>query len=1038
MSVSYRKDTKMGKKTLFCLIILFLVSLTLFSSCAKDNYGFFVSKLAPSDVARPTVHIINPDSEVRGVWIASVFNIDYPSKTDLSADELKAEIDDILDTCAENGLNTVFFQVRPSCDALYKSDIFPISKVLSSDGKLTFDPLEYIVAEGHRRNIFIHAWVNPLRITLNSHDIDSLSEDSPARKNPDWTVAYDDGKLYFNPGIPEVRELVCDGIREIVTRYDVDGIVFDDYFYPYPVYDNSGAIAEFGDADEFLRYGQDFSDIADWRRDNINKLVKSVYETVHSIDPDCDFGVSPFGVWQNDDGTNGGSESKNLEAYNSLYCDALAWINGGYIDYISPQIYWKSDDSTSSFDIITKWWNAQLDGTDVKLYVSHAAYRYEDGNWENPSGELASQISFARSEKAYRGSISYGYDEIKRNINGAGDDIKAAYKDEIIYTDIQSNGKGVEVISPASGTVTSAGSTYLVGSADPYYPLTMNGKKVSQTKSGYFNVYTSLSEGENKFVFSQNGIEYVYTVTKKTGGNTAENMNADPVTISLSVTETYPKSNVITDEDILWVSCTAPYGSTVEAEIGGVITRLSPLEAPKVTYSANGYIAVSYGANAALPVAPDGEVLDCGNIKYTVSVDTESASSEGSPVRIMGNGAKLAVTAISDYTELKISESSLYYNDYTIQSKGMCDYIVSQRGGYYKLRMGGYVKETSVEETDLFPADKIKIEQVTVSSSVNSTLIRLKCKDNPVYNGCIDETGRFVVTFYNIDAKSAPEAVIEPNPLIKSAETVRLDDKVRYSFELYDILNFYGFDLYYEDGYTVVTLKNPISIDLNSDFPLTGIKVHLDAGHGGNDPGALGAMSGSATYNEKDVNLAIVLKAAEYLLSLGADVTLTRESDETVELMSRARYLEENNPDLFISIHQNSMDYSNDPRAVHGTLALWCMDAGRLLSATVGEEVSRALCRNYEGDRYQMLAACRNPKFPSALIEVGYMTSVEEYEQITKSSEIEKAAWGIADGVLRYFEKQAGFIKLSGEKSNVADGEKTNEKDALSDVQNLP
>ena len=131
------------------------------------------------------------------------------------------------------------------------------------------------------------------------------------------------------------------------------------------------------------------------------------------------------------------------------------------------------------------------------------------------------------------------------------------------------------------------------------------------------------------------------------------------------------------------------------------------------------------------------------------------------------------------------------------------------------------------------------------------------------------------------------------------------------------------------------------------------------------------------------------------------------------------------------------MDYSNDPRAVHGTLALWCMDAGRLLSAAVGKEVSRALCRNYEGDRYQMLAVCRNPKFPSALIEVGYMTSVEEYEQITKSSEIEKAARGIADGVLQYFKKHGEFIKLSDEKSNAADAEKTNMKDSLSDGQTL-
>ena len=169
-------------------------------------------------------HLIDPDSEVRGVWIASVWNLDYPSRTDLSADELRAELDEILEVCAENGLNTLFFQVRPAADALYESDLFPVSAALSTSGELTFDPLRYLVNTARPRNIRVYAWVTPLRATLTGTDPEALPDGHPAKEHPEWTVAYADGKLYFNAGLPEVRQLVADGVREIVTRYDVDGV----------------------------------------------------------------------------------------------------------------------------------------------------------------------------------------------------------------------------------------------------------------------------------------------------------------------------------------------------------------------------------------------------------------------------------------------------------------------------------------------------------------------------------------------------------------------------------------------------------------------------------------------------------------------------------------------------------------------------------------------------------------------------------------------------------------------------------------------
>lgn len=988
----------------FLLAIILIITL---SGCNKD-FDDTNNEMENDLGSTPLVGIINPDSEVRGVWIASTYNIDYPSKTDLSAAELKAELDSILDTCTEVGLNTIFFQVRPTADALYASDIFPVSSVLNSSGALPFDPLDYLVTEGHRRNIYVHAWVNPLRVTMNSHDIDALPEMSPARKNPDWVVPYDDGKLYFNAGIPEVWQLVADGVEEIVKKYDVDGIVFDDYFYPYPVYDENGIQIEFDDIEEFEKYGAEYENIGDWRRDNINKMVKLCYETVHATDPDCVFGISPYGVWQNNDGTNGGSNTSSFEAYKSLYCDATAWIDGGYIDYICPQIYWEFGTTVSPYDTVLRWWNTALDGSSVKLYVAHASYRYEEGEWTSPEGELTEQITFARSEKYYRGSISYGYDEIKRNIRGAADDLKAAYKNEIIYTDIVSSGAEVSVNSPLSGSVMTSDKTYIIGQSDPYYPLTVNGEKVGRTKSGYFSLYVTLKKGENKFVFEQNDKTYEYTLTYSTSTGTTSETKKEPTIIdSLSVVSTYPSSSVATAESTVWVSCVAPYGSSVNVTIGGITTYLPALEQPKQTWTANGYVGVIYGANITLPKAADGEIIDCGNIQYTAYHAHGTMTATGANVRVLGKNALIAVRATVDYANLKISESSSYYNDYTVQSEGMTDYAVSLLDGYYKLRMGGYISIDEAEETtDISSRDPAKISSVTVTSGEDETHITLECADNLPYNGCIED-GRFVVTFYNADAETAPEARMTDNPLFKSCTVVRLDDKVRYSFELYDVANFYGFDLHYTDDTIVVTLRNPVKLDLDSDTPLSGIHIVLDAGHGGYDNGASGANKNAS---EKDLNLSIVLSAAEKLRTLGADVTLSRADDTAVALAERMDLLEQLEPDLCVSIHQNSMNYNVDITRVRGTLALWCMDGGLLLSDTVGRAMAESLGRNYRGNAYQALALCRNPKFPAALIETGFITSVEEYEQISSVGGIESAAEGVVKGILDYYKKQAEYI----------------------------
>ena len=367
--------------------------------------------------------------EMRGLWIASVGNIDFPSAQNLSAKALAGELDAIVDFAAACGMNAILFQVRPAADALYASAIFPPSVYVSGRAGAppdeNFDCLSYLTAAAHRKQIEVHAWINPLRAGSGSpaHPFDrrTLAETSPAARHPAWTVEYADGRLYFDPGIPAVRALVAAGVREICENYDVDGIVFDDYFYPYPV---EGAL--FDDADTYKTYGGDFADLGDFRRENVRKLVRLCYDTVKAADPAIRFGVSPFGIWKNDTGR--GVVTRGAEGYADIYCDALSFAEGGYVDYLAPQIYWTFDHSAAPFFVLADFWDRALEGSGVDLYIGHGIYRYADGSF--PRGELTAQVLAARELSACRGGLYYGYGALRANAGGVLDEIRVLFSED--------------------------------------------------------------------------------------------------------------------------------------------------------------------------------------------------------------------------------------------------------------------------------------------------------------------------------------------------------------------------------------------------------------------------------------------------------------------------------------------------------------------------------------------------------------------------------------------------------------------------------
>ncbi len=358
--------------------------------------------------------------QLRAVWIASVVNIDWPSKPGLSADQQKAELRSWFDMAVAQNHNAVVLQVRPTADAFWPSSVEPWSKYLTGTQGVDpgYDPLAFAVAEAHQRNLELHAWFNPYRITMNlTSDVAGLSPTHPAKVHPDWTIAYG-GKLYYNPGVPEARAFVESAIMDAVTKYDIDAVHFDDYFYPYPV---SGQT--FDDSAQYAAYGGGMS-LADWRRDNINKLITELGTQIKAAKPWVKFGVSPFAVWMNQANDPRGSATQaGAQTYSDLYADTRRWAQEGWIDYIAPQIYWAESLAVADYNVLVDWWSDVVRGHDVQLYIGQATYKIgtstQSPEWNNEPREMSNHLEYNSHHPEVLGDIYFSAKDVRADRLGA-------------------------------------------------------------------------------------------------------------------------------------------------------------------------------------------------------------------------------------------------------------------------------------------------------------------------------------------------------------------------------------------------------------------------------------------------------------------------------------------------------------------------------------------------------------------------------------------------------------------------------------------
>ncbi|WP_093774409.1 glycoside hydrolase family 10 protein [Streptomyces sp. yr375] len=356
-------------------------------------------------------------AEMRGMWLATVTNRDWPSRSGLTAAAQRAELIDWLDLAVRRRLNTVVFQVRPAADALWPSPYEPWSQVLTgTQGKSPgWDPLGTAVTEAHARGLQLHAWFNPYRVSTQD-DPTRLVASHPARKHPDWVVSYG-GKLFYNPGLPAVRSFVQDAILDAVKKYPVDAVHFDDYFYPYPV-----AGQTFDDDAEYDAYGGAFATRAAWRRDNVDTLVREIAARIKTVRPGTQFGISPFGVWRNAATDSRGSDTRALQSYDEIYADSRKWVKEGWLDYVVPQLYWEIGNSAADYAKLVPWWAEVVKGTRTRLYLGEGLYRAgtsgQPAAWAKKD-ELSRHLTLAKKYPEARGHMFFGGQDVELDRIGA-------------------------------------------------------------------------------------------------------------------------------------------------------------------------------------------------------------------------------------------------------------------------------------------------------------------------------------------------------------------------------------------------------------------------------------------------------------------------------------------------------------------------------------------------------------------------------------------------------------------------------------------
>ncbi len=909
------------------------------------------------------------EETMRGVWISTVANLDYPSSQGLSKAELTAELDEMLDTMEQAGLNAAFFQVRPCADSFYPSKIFPYSVYFTGEQGQppaeSFDPLAYLVEQAHARGIQVHAWVNPYRITQNSPGswqagMEQLAEWHPARQRPELVRLYQ-GNLYFDPGQPAARELIVQGVQEILDNYPVDGVHIDDYFYPGQ---------EFDDGETYAAYGAGLS-LEDFRRQSVNDLVRQLSQAARGAGRQ--FGAAPFGIWANASSMEGGSDTQGTQSYSDHYADSLKWMQEGWLDYIAPQLYWYSGQPEADFTKLLEWWSNQAEATGCRLCPGIAAYKAMGGDQAEPwqgCGEIENQLRQMAAEPQCQGCLFFRYGILREHpplLAAASQAFPENGENGPIEEEGRSVGAGqkLAVSRPEDLVRTDLDCFYFCGLSDPSQPLTVNGQLVqSRAADGSWGVLLPLEQGFNTFVV-ENGQDKV--VRRLLRGLPTQYMG-----------EAWPEGDTY-----------LPQGEkarlSLEGRSGGQAWALFCGEALPLIYQDG-----QYQGECSLPGGARGQITRYGPPLYVMRRgDFVSVSLAQGGLYQIGPGAALDYTVKTDLCDVLI-EADASQGSCGVLRQGMTGPAERVENGYILAQDLGYLR---LEDADL-SLSRGDAQVLPSGCQEEEECVRLRfSSDRALAAKCAYENSQFVLTFPG----AASKYPLSGDLFGQTGAQIQGDSLV-YTFTLKNIqpAGFY-FEQTDQGAELIVRAKAQPAQGLE------GVTILLDPGHGGGQTGALGCDPGQP---EKQVNLRMAQALEEKLTALGAQVEMTRQKDGDVSLNQRYRQSFRLMPDLFLSLHCNSAPDDTDISTAAGFTAYCQGDLAQPLAqslAQAAEETGRAANPAVDDSR---LYLCRQSHTAAILLENGYLPNPFEFSDIVSDQSVDQLTQALAQAILEYYSPQ--------------------------------
>jgi len=968
-----------------------------------------VLAIAPNAVAigqtNPAIPTPGRSGEMRGVWVASVYNLDFPSRRNMSAADMRREIDSILERVHTLGMNAVFVQVRPAADALYRSEIFPWSAMITgTQGQAppeNFDPLAYWVERAHALGIEVHAWINPYRITNRSENItnvNQLAQGHPARENPHWVITYNNA-LFFDPALPEVRQLIADGVAEIMQNYNIDGIHLDDYFYPS---------RDFPDQASFVTHGRGM-DLHDWRRENVNDMLRLLQSTIREINPDVRFGVSPTAIWKNQSTDPRGSDTNGMESYHRLYADTRRWVIEGMVDYIVPQIYWYFGHDRADYERVLSWWENLVEGTNVDLYIGLAIYREVLGrdNWD---GVILQQLHRNAQSDVVQGSIFF---RSAFMVGSVGDEVGRFFEMHIpeptpIPTPIPVFLMDRLLVAQPSRDVTvidAAGFNFF-GSGLPDIPIYINGELViNRTSEGFFSIFMPLERGQNSFTFTQEGQAPITRIVTNNG----------PAIATPAPPMAYPAITNVAPATDEWVAmgyavtlrATAPAGATVTVEIGGEVIQLAQTNT-NLTSTATNIVAAQFtGTFIPSATASSDAITDIGRPVYTMTWNnhTASATAAGSIMQI-GPDARLyaEVTAASAWV---FPGPTTTGGSHWMIHRGQRDRIIAVRGDWTLLATGVWVETTNVHR--FVETAEPSLIMAKAGHLSEGRYIVDDHKDKIIWN-----TDVFPVVYAEFDGRELIVSLGLQNalpPIFFTPGTTMFEEIVigthngapAYFMTLKQNARLEGFYVEHENNELRLVLRRRRTLS-EGNYPLAGFNFVIDAGHGGDDPGALGPMG--AYMPESHIVLANVLLLSERLRQLGAEVTIIRETEDAFyTLQERVDISRGVKPDMFISIHANSTAETTNATNIHG-FTMWYRNPNSLPLAEFfmnNLHYINPLTTRHRTVHQANFFVCRPVWAPAVIVEISFMNNIQDFAWMINPHNQNELAWGIVNAILGYY-----------------------------------